>query len=291
MSLAHPRQKFQDWFTQQWAILWGIQINPAKVPWLMGPFGSIGSISDDFVEQLAKDEGLVITRNTTSQGLIPSIGKLNLSEEEMARLSEKVVAFYKHTASYDLNFSVKWNPFFKFFGVLVKALFSTRIKQLNIPTSNSDSSKAINSEIITLSDPNSGEVIYTVWYRTFKETGQVIYSGVYSTCTLPSGQACVKAVFPLPKGNATVIMSPSVGPKGDLKLDASGKKFGDPGFYFLLNDAKGNYWSQYIATFRDTLVVGYENENILAEQTLTLWGMRVLRFNYRIRSKGGDATS
>ena len=285
MRLASPRQKFQDWFTQQWAIFWGKRIDPKKVPWLMGPFGRVGAIADDFVNNIAKDEGLVIERNATSHGLIPSMKELKLSEAESTRLSQKVIDFYERTGAYKLEFSVKWNPLFKLFGKLVTCLFSNRIKQLNIPTSNEAGLKEIISEIITLSDPKSGDVKYTGWYRTFKSTGQVLYSGVYTTCTLPSGKTCIKAVFPLPNGNATVIMSPSVGENGELRLDSSGDKFGDPGFYFLLNDFKGDFWSQYISSFRDQLNVGFHEGNIIAEQTLTLWHWRVLRFSYEIQHK------
>jgi len=285
MRYAYPDQKFQDWFTQQWVILWGRRIEPESLPWLMGPFGNVGSISDNFIKRLAEDEDLVIERNVKSQGLIPSIKKLNLSDEELARLSEKVIDFYEQTSSYDLNFSVKWNPFFKLFGRLLAVLFSNRIMQLGIPTKNADSAKNINSEIITLTDPKSGAIKYTVWYRSFKSTGQVIYSGIYTTCILPSGESCIKAIFPLPRGSATVIMSPSVGPDGELRLDSSGKRFGDAGFYFLLNDSKGGYWSQYVKSFRDLLVVNSNDENISAVQVLTLWRMRVLRFNYKIDRK------
>jgi len=247
----------------------------------MGPFGKPGVIADDFVNKIAEDEGLIIERNAASHGLIVSIKELKLLDADSARLSPKVIDFYEKTGLYKLKFSVKWSPLFKIFGKLVKYLFSNRIEQLNIPTNNVESSKQINSEIITLSDP-AGKLKYTVWYRTFKSSGQVLYSGVYTTCTLPSGKACIKAVFPLPNGNATVIMLPSVGPNGELRLDSSGKKFGDPGFYFLLNDSKGNLWSQYISSFRDQLNVCYHEGNIIAEQTLTLWHWRVLRFNYEI---------
>lgn len=285
MSLAYPKQKFQDWFTQQWAILWGIKIDPEAVPWLMGPFGSLGSIGGDFINQLAKDEGLIFEENLTSKGLISSINELNLSNIELAQLSSKVIDFYENTANYNLSIALNWNPVFKVFGILVNKLFSNRIGQLNIPGHNIKSPKSIENEIITLLDPVSKEVKYTIWFRTFKSTGQVLYSGVYNTCTLPSGKTCVKAVFPLPNGNATVIMSPSVGANGELQLHSSGKKFGDPGFYFLLNDSEGNSWAHYISSFRDQLNVFSHNGIIFAEQTLTLWHHRALRFNYKITLK------
>jgi hypothetical protein len=284
MNLAHPMQKFQDWFTQQWVILWGKRVKPETVPWLIGPFGNLGVIADSFVNPLASEEGLIVERNST-RGLIPSLSKLNLSDVELARLSQSIINFYENTANYTLSITVHWNPLFKIFGVLVNTLFSHRINQLNIPTHNIKDSEAIQSEIIKLSHPETKEVKYTIWFRKITSTGKVIYSGVYSTCTLPNGETCVKAVFPLPKGNATVIMSATVGAKGDLQLHSSGKKFGDPGFYFTLHDSKGNLWVQYIRSFRDQLIVSGNSEHISAEQTLTLWHQRVVRFNYDIQLK------
>jgi hypothetical protein len=126
------------------------------------------------------------------------------------------------------------------------------------------------------------ELKYTIWLRKFKSTGKVIYSGIYTTCTLPSSKTCIKAIFPLPKGNATVILKPSVGDKNELILDSSGVKFGDAGFYFLLNDTKGNYWSQYIKSFTDKLIVIEESDNLVARQTLKLWNIKVANFEYRM---------
>lgn len=285
MSLADPMQKFQDWFTQQWAIIWGRRIDPIQTPWVMGPFGTLGIIGDGFVKHLAETEGLTVERNSPTQGLIPSIATLELPEEEALRLSRPVIDFYENTARYELEFSATWNPVFKLFGTLINSLFSNRIGQLNIPTNSPKHSQQLSSELIPLTDPTSKEVKYTVWYRTIRSTGQVLYSGVYSTCRLPSGKTCVKAVFPLPKGNATVIMSPSVGERGELRLTSAGKTFGDPGFYFLLNDSKGDFWSQYIRSFGDHLHVYNQGGNLFAEQTLTLWQLRVVQFKYKIHRK------
>ncbi len=43
-----------------------------------------------------------------------------------------------------------------------------------------------------------------------------------------------------------------------LSLNSSGKKFEDAGFYFLLNDIDGNYWTQYKKSFCDKLTIGFE---------------------------------
>jgi len=282
MSLAFTAQKFQDWFTQQWVIFRGRKIKPSECDWLLGPFGELNGIGEQFIHQLAPTEDLIVRRNVKDNGLLSTIGELCLSENELRNLSESVVDFYERTANYNLQIRVKWNLFFKIFGFLVNRLFSERINQLNIPIENIRNSEALTSEIITLVSRENNEVKYTIWLRKFVTTGRIIYSGVYGTSRLPSGITCIKAVFPLPKGNATVIMKPSVGADHELILDASGKKFGDAGFYFLLNDAKGNYWSHYISPFTDRLVINGRDGSLYARQTLKLWKLEVAAFEYAI---------
>lgn len=282
MNLAYRKQKFQDWFTQQWVIIWGRKINPAEYLWLMGPFGELNGIGENFIYQLAQKENLTVVRNSSSKGLLHSIYNLHLTEKEIKKLSRKVIDFYEKTADYKLQLKVKWNPFFKLFGYLVNRLFSQRINQLNIPTENIQESEKLTSEIIELISNENEKVKYIIWLRKFKSTGKVIYSGIYTTCTLPSKTTCIKAIFPLPNGNATVILKPTVGDKNELILESSGAKFGDAGFYFLLNDSKGNYWSQYIKSFTDKLVVSEDQENLKARQTLKLWNLKVANFDYSI---------
>ncbi len=285
MAFAYPIQKFQDWFTQQWVILWGKKISPKEFDWLMGPFGEIESISDNFPNQLAIKENLVVEQTTKPTGLVPSIETLQLDTNERHALSKHVADFYENTSDYDLSFGVKWNPLFKPFGFLVSRLFSTRINQLNIPTSNKNFSETIKSEIISLVDPVSGQKKYTFWRRSYQSDDRPIYTGVYGTCVLPSGKTCIKAVFPLPQGNATVILVPRVGKNGELILDSSGRAFGDAGFYFLLRDSKGSYWAQYISSFRDTLTVFAEGQKVSAHQQISLWHHRVVDFEYQLRRK------
>lgn len=284
MSLAYTMQRFQDWFTQQWVILWGRKFNPLKEEWLHGPFGELNGIGEEFIYQLAQKENLTIKRNIPSAGLLKSIQQLKLNESELNKLSPKVVDFYEKTSNYELLMEVKWSFFFKILGSMVNSLFSKRINQLNIPLNNSKPEK-LSSEIIELLDSQKDEVKYTVWLRKYEQTGQVVYSGIYGTCQLPSNTTCIKAVFPLPKGNATVVMKPSVGNKNELILNSKGKKFGDAGFYFLLNDTKNNYWAQFIASFTDQLIIREVNGNLDAKQTLRLWRMKVAVFNYTIKQK------
>ena len=283
MGIAKKNQSIQDWMTQQWVILFGNKIDKTKHKWLLGPFGEKNGIGLKFIKQLAEKEHLIIDNQTKNKGLIQSIEQLCLPKNESNRLSKEVIDFYQNTSNYDLQFKVKWNPIFKGFGLLVKLIFSQRIEQLNVPIRNVKRASGLTNEIIQLLDSKTNEVIRTIWFRAFKSTGQVVYSGVYDTCLMPSGITCIKAMFPLPNGNATVILTPKVGTRGELILSSEGKKIGDSGFYFLLKDSKGQLWAKFIKSFKDTLVVRSLKNRISATQTLTLWNMKVLRFDYEIK--------
>jgi len=285
MRSVPPLQKIQDWITQEWVILFGKKITLSEHFWLIGPLGTMNIIGEDYIRHLSEKEKLIIEDEVTTKGLIPSMSKLIPCVTERSRLSPEVIDFYENTDGYQFSFSVKWNSFFRFFGVLISKLFSNRLQQLNIPTTNSTHSEALTSKLITLIDPRKNEPKYTFWLRSIYSNGHPIYSGVYGASTLPSGKPCIKAVFPLPNGNATVLMLPVVGTNGELILESSGNQFGDAGFYFVLKDSKGKYWAKYVRSFRDRLIVTQTQKGLFAEQILTLWHMEVLRFNYTITEK------
>lgn len=285
MNIASSKQNAQDRITQQWVILTGKQIDKDHYSWLLGPFGNTNGIGRKFINELAEKEHLTIDESTVQRGLLGSIDELGLSENEVARLSEQVKDFYVNTAAYTLDLKVKWNPVFRVFGILLKFIFSRRIQQLNIPTKNNSNSRSLSSEVILLRDKVSGEVKRTIWLRAYKDNNEVVYSGIYGSTVLPSGKRNVKAVFPLPNGNATVLLAPSVGNKGELILESSGKNLGDSGFYFLLNDSKGKLWTRYIRSFKDTLTVSEVNDRLMAVQIMRLWNVRVVSFEYEIRKR------
>jgi len=290
MGIAKKNQNIQDWITQQWVILFRKKIDTLKFKWLIGPFGETRGIGIKFIDQLAKNENLVVESQKKDKGLLDSIKHLRLPNTDFQRLSPDVIDFYENTSNYDLLLKAKWNPIFKVFGSLVRMIFSNRIEQLNVPTQNLENGLELTNEIIKLIDSKTNEVKRTIWLRTFKSTGQVVYSGVYETCSLPNKETCIKAVFPLPNGNASVILSPKVGEKGELILDSSGQKIGDSGFYFLLRDSKGQLWTKFIKSFKDKLVVSSVNNKITATQTLTLWNLKVLKFEYDIKNTLNNST-
>ncbi|MEC9372733.1 MAG: hypothetical protein VYC34_02780, partial [Planctomycetota bacterium] len=227
--------------SQRWVMLRGRRVEPSEIGWLMGPFGMVGEVADDHVARLARDEGLEVERRTSGAGLIESVERFGLDEAARARLRPEIAAFYERTADHDLEVWSEWGAAFRPGAAIIRALYSRRLQQLDLPQRPLDTSRGVSSEIITFRERGGGAARYTVWHRILKSTGQVIYSGFYDTCRLPDGRTCVKVAFPLPNGNATVVMDVVVDEAGNLELISEGERFGDAGFYFLLRDRKGRH--------------------------------------------------
>jgi hypothetical protein len=154
-----------------------------------------------------------------------------------------------------------------------------------LPLNSLDSSKGIKSEIIKLS--KEGKTKWTIWYRKLKSSNDVIYAGIYTTAFVPKyNKSLLKVIFPLPNGNASVVMTKKVLLDGSLLLSSDGKTFGDNGFYFTLTDHKGNHWAKFVKSMHEWIKVYVDEENVLrADHNLKFYGIPFLNLHYKMTKK------
>lgn len=92
----------------------------------------------------------------------------------------------------------------------------------------------------------------------------------------------------LPNGRAMVIMRPEVHPDGSLTVISDGNGFGEPGFYFVVEQNAGA-WARYVRTMKETIhVYPAERGSVRADHTLRLWGGTFLRLHYRLCVNEGE---
>lgn len=287
MRINKKTDHLQDWITQVWVKATGRTFNPLIDTWLIGPIGGRDIIKDKFIHELAEKENLEICQSPNDKGLLETFDDLQLSVEERKLLNPMVIDFYEKTSNYNFEIWSEWCGFFKPFGWLLSVLFSKRLQQLNLPLNSLHSAKGINSSIIKLVDKKNNKTKWTIWYRILKSTNNVIYSGVYTTCVVPNYPGkFLKVVFPLPNGNATVIMRKEILKDGSLKLSSDGKKFGDNGFYFTLTNHKGKYWTRFVRSMHEWISVYVDEENVLrADHNLHFYGLPFLNLHYKMTEK------
>lgn len=287
MWLGKTRGYLQDWITQLWVKATGRKVAESTYGWLLGPVGNTDKINDTFIEDLCKRDNLIVKKNGIDFGLMNSVKEWGLKEDDSIRLNKKIVDFYEHTVNYDFEVWSSWCGAFYPFGKLLSLIFSRRLQQLNLPLKPLDSSRGIQSNIIKLFPENSGVASWTIWHRILKSKNNVVYSGVYSTVFLEAVHCnCLKVIFPLPNGNATVFMQISILENGSLFLESKGRKFGDPGFYFTLTNHKGKFWAKYVRSMHETIEVFEDQEGCLrADHFLKIWGMYFLKLHYKMTKK------
>lgn len=275
----------QDKITQYWVKTTGRKINPESDKWLMGPTGDEDIIGNQFIQNLVKDENLKYSSNIANVGLLENISDLDFTQDELYILNKQVIDFYVNTSNYDFEIWSEWKSFFKPFGKALSIIFSKRLQQLNLPLNALDSSKGIKSEIIKLSKDNITK--WTIWYRKLKSSNDVIYAGIYTTAFVPKyNKSLLKVIFPLPNGNASVVMTKEVLQDGSLLLSSDGKTFGDNGFYFTLTDHKGNHWAKFVRSMHEWIKVYVDEENVLrADHILKFYGIPFLNLHYKMTKK------
>jgi hypothetical protein len=289
--LGSRRGYLSDWITQRWVQFTGRRIDVTRELWLRGPVGKTTGIGRHFFAEFATESGLDLRPHGLDRGLILNFDLLTGPSFDASRVSSKVIRFYEQTSNYELDVWAEWCGAFRPFGWLLAVLFSRRLQQLNVPLSGLDTSRGVTSEILQLVERSTGRVDSTAWVRHLLASNDVLYAGSYSLCNVPNRAApCVKVVFPLPNGNAIVLMKPVAHEDGSLSVTSSGERFGDAGFYFTVRDRDGFFWVRYVRSLRESIrVYEAEDDNIRADHVLTIWGATFLRLHYRLRLRTESA--
>jgi hypothetical protein len=260
--------------------LLGRRMVPGSAPWLDGPTGP-RRIGAEFHRSLAAEAGLEI-RTGQDVGLLPDCAALDGDGFDSSRLHSAVRDFYEHTGRYHLDVWSQWSPLFWPFGWALIHFVSRRMEQLNFPMYPLETAQGMTSEVEQLVD-GSGQVVFASWLRRNQGSGVVIYSGLYATASPPGHGPCVKTVFPVPRGNATVLLRPEANADGSLRLISSGRHFGDPGFYRTTATGAGKIRVWYVRPLTEVFHVYPDTDgSVRTDHHVRWWGMPVLRLHYHI---------
>jgi hypothetical protein len=253
---------------------------PQDVAWLVGPIGG-ATIGDRPYEEVARAEHLSIERLASTGGLLPDFALLASADFDPERVDPRIRDFYENTARYRLDtWASTYFPARLALWLLVTTI-SRRVQQLDLPLDGLDTARGITNEVMRLRDA-AGAVRYTGWLRRRVHDGGVLFTGFYMMQRLPVGnRPCVKAVFPMPDGNATVILRP-VNDGTGLRLTSVGADFGDAGFYRVQRSGDGlRVWR--VAHLHDTFQLYVDQEGcVRCDHKIRFLGIGVITLHYRM---------
>jgi len=244
--------------------------------------GNRGRIGAEFYNYLAERENLT-TQPAQDAGLLPRFEALRGSNFDPDRVRREVRHFYEHTACYRLEAWSEAAVSTRFFLWGLTTFVSRRMDQLNFPVSSLELAGGMTSDIIPMVRA-SGEHAYTGWLRRLTASGRVIYTGLYSIQRPPGyPDSCVKVSFPLPFGSSTVFLRPEAQPDGSFKLISSGGRFGEPGFYRMVETDAQHWRVRYIRSLRELFHVYLDRHGTLrTDHTVRFLGLTPLRLHYKL---------
>lgn len=272
------------WFI--YALIWifGRKHARREIEWLVGPLGG-PFIGERAYEETAEREGLVLERHANHGGLVPDFDVLKSSAFDPSKVDPKIRDFYENTPRYRLDtWASTYFPANVALWLLVTTI-SRKVDQLNFPLDGLDVAHGMTSEIVLLKRKDES-IRYTGWFRKLTRTGRVIYTGFYMAEKPPKQDgACVKVVFPMPDGNATVLLAPKNDERGGFRLESAGRGFGDVGFYRVQKAGeKLRVW--VIRTLHESFRLYVDDEDrVRCEHDIRFLGFRVLTLHYRIAAK------
>lgn len=268
------------WFIRALIRVFGRIVRISDEPWLAGPIGG-DYIGDLPYEDLARGENLTLVRD--EGGLLPTATALDGPSFHSGHLKHEIRRFYEQTADYRMDI---WSDTFfpgKIGLWLLVTTLSRKVNQLNFPLDALATARGVDGEILLLKE-SDGRVRYVGWYRRLVAAGRALYTGFYMTQKVPHFEnPCVKVVFPMPNGNATVVLRPSVDKDGNLRLSSNGTRFGDAGFYRVEKIDEGRLRVWRVGTLHEEFFVYLDSRQVLrCEHSVSFLGMRVIELHYRI---------
>src|SRR5262245_8599153 len=186
-------------------------------------------VGADYVEQLARVRGGTFRRNPPDVGILASLDSLEGPTFDAARVHPLIREFYEHTSRFKLSITPEWRPWMKPGYELFKRVVAEPLGQAAIPSNIEEAQRGMVSTIDTIDLDGDDEIDIRGWIRTFADSGEPIYVGIYTSFRYDD-RGYVSVGFPIPSANFTATLLPRNVGEHDFEL-TSRSNLPFPGHY------------------------------------------------------------
>jgi hypothetical protein len=165
-------------------------------------------VGADYVEQLARVRGGSFRRNPPDVGILASLDSLDGPSFDAGRVHPLIREFYEHTSRFRLSITPEWRRWMKPGYELFKRAVAQPLGQAAIPSNIEEAQRGMVSTIDTIAVDDSEEIDIRGWIRTFADSGNPIYVGIY-TSFRHEDRGYVSVGFPIPSANFTATLLPA----------------------------------------------------------------------------------
>jgi hypothetical protein len=241
-------------------------------------------VGTGYVRELAQVLGGTYHPDEPDIGIVASLDELAGPQFDPARVDRRVREFYEHTTRFTLDIVPSWRLWVRPGYLLYRTLVARPLGQASVPMNQRETLRGIRSRIDTISLAEDGAIAVRGWIRSFADSDEPIYVGIYTTYR-HGGRGYVSVGFPLPQASLTATLVPLPRPGGGLVL-TSRSDLDQPGHYLAYIDpATRELTALALPGFSEQLDVHVEDGELRAEHAFWLYGFPFLVLHYRLRRK------
>src|SRR5215468_7479196 len=137
-------------------------------------------VGTGYVRELAGVLGGRYVANAPDVGIVASVDELAGPEFDPAGLDPLVREFYEHTTRFTLDIVPQWRLWVRPGYLLYRTVVARPLGQANVPMNQRETQRGIRSRIDTITPTGSGVVAIRGWIRSFTDTDEPIYVGIYT---------------------------------------------------------------------------------------------------------------
>ena len=241
-------------------------------------------VGTGYVRELAGVLGGRYVASAPDVGIVASVDELVGPQFDPAGIDPRVREFYEHTTRFTLDIVPQWRLWVRPGYLLYRTVVARPLGQANVPMNQRETQRGIRSRIDTITSADAGVVAIRGWIRSFADTDEPIYVGIYTTYR-HGGRGYVSVGFPLPKASFTATLLPRARPGGGLVL-TSRSDLDQPGHYLAYIDpATRDLTVLAVHGFAEQLDVYTRDGELRAEHAFSVFGLPFLVLHYRMHRK------
>ncbi len=241
-------------------------------------------VGTGYVKELAGVLGGVYQAAAADVGIVASLDELAGPDFDPATVDPRVREFYEHTTRFTLDIVPEWRLWVRPGYLLYRSLVARPLGQANVPMNQRETQRGIHSRIDTISDTDTATIGTRGWIRSFADTDEPIYVGIYTTYRR-DGHGYVSVGFPLPQASFTATLAPLPRPGGGLVL-TSRSPLNQPGHYLsYVDERSGDLTTLAVHGFAEMLDVFLDGDELRADHSFQLFGIAFMTLHYRMHRK------
>jgi hypothetical protein len=244
-------------------------------------------VGTGYIQQLAAVLGGSYVGEAPDVGIVASLDELAGPDFDPAAVDPRVREFYEHTTRFRLDIIPRWRLWVRPGYLLYRTLVARPLGQANVPMNQRETQRGIRSRIDTIILPGQEVVAVRGWIRSFTDTDEPIYVGIYTTYR-HDGRGYVSVGFPLPQGSFTATLQPQARPGGGLIL-TSRSDLDHPGHYLTyIEPVSRELTAVAVHGSAEQLDVYLNDGQVQAEHAFSVFGLPFLVLHYRMYRKPID---